>query len=145
MSSRPPADTGLRRRLPGSAFQVPGAEPATQATAPEQDPEEAPGQPAHTAQEGPKPTPRRTDGRAGRTLNVQPALIAAIDHAFHHTAAQLPKPLKKAAFYEAVLVVGLRHLEEVAGLVAQDPAGRRAASEMVGSHSREYGAGGTAP
>jgi hypothetical protein len=84
----------------------------------------------------PPPTPRRTDGRAGRTVNVQPVLIGLVDDAYRRAAATARANVDKSAFYEAMWIVGMRHYDEVLALLARDPAGERLVAEYAAEAAR---------
>ncbi|MBM3451390.1 MAG: hypothetical protein FJX78_10535 [Armatimonadetes bacterium] len=84
-------------------------------------------------------TPRRADGRAGRTVNVKPVLIVLVDDAYRRAAATARANVDKSAFYEALWIVGLRYYDEVLSALAQDPAGERLVEAYAAEAARDDG------
>lgn len=124
------ADTGIRREIPGTAFEVP------QEITP-QVPAESPSVPTPPlARPSPPPAATRAPtGRAGRrvgrTINVDPLMLDILDDAVRRIAVSVGANVQRSACYEAMWVVAIRHLDEVIAIVSADPEGRTIASAFA--------------
>ncbi len=79
----------------------------------------------------PKPRPKRADGRATKSYDIHPVLAGLVDEAAELLSDRMGRKLDKSAFYEALLAVALRRLEEVEGILLADPEGVAITANLV--------------